>query len=106
MNFGFIEIINSIEAEISYQYLPGAIRWADETHNNAWSNAIDRFDRALSTAHEGLNYSSVKMEAVLYKKTVLDLIAKYKKEKKMTNIESYLDSLASQTELSLTGEVA
>ena len=97
MNLGFIEVINAIQAEISYRYLPGAICWSDEKFDSAWSKAIDRFERALDLCRERMDYTSLKAEAGFYKNTVLDLIRKYKQEKGIEGITSYLDAISDQT---------
>lgn len=90
---GFHEIIGAIEAEIKTEYLGGAIAWADKNHNNAWSNAIDRFDRALTNAIDRQDYLAAKIEGDFYKTTVLDLIQKYKKAKGIDDLASLLDEV-------------
>ena len=97
MSFGFVELINAIEAEISSGYLPGAIRWADEKYDGAWTKAMDRFERALNLTREHMDYVSLKVEAGFYKNTVLDLVQKYKQEKGIENVQSYLESISHQT---------
>jgi hypothetical protein len=97
MSFGFVEVINSIEAEISSRYLPGAILWADKKFDGAWTKAMDRFDRALKITQERVDYTSLKAEAGFYKNTVLELIRQYKQEKGIEGVQSYLDAISSQT---------
>jgi len=96
MSLGFSEIIRSIEAEIKTEYLPGAITWADKHHNNAWSNAIDRFDRALSRSIERQDYTLAKLEGEHYRITVLDLLRKYKKEKGIADTDSFLTAIGAK----------
>lgn len=97
MNMGFLEIIGAIEAQLSTEYLPGAIKWADETHSNAWSNALDRFDKALTIAIERQDFGLAKVEGEFYKTTILDLISSYKRHKNMDETQSFLDSMRSST---------
>lgn len=92
---GFHKLISEIEAEIKFEYLPGAIRWADENFDGAWSKAIDRFDAALTHAIEHKDWRSIEIEKATYRRTVLDLIAKYKAERRIGDQESFLASLAS-----------
>jgi hypothetical protein len=94
-----IEIINSIEAEISAEYLPGAIKWADENCANAWSNAIDEYEKALRYAVETGNYQVATDAGDRYKYTVLNLIRAYKATKGMTDKTSFLDSIRAKKQL-------
>ena len=89
----FSQIISRIECEISIQYLPGAIRWCDENHSNAWSNAIDRFDKALSIAIERLDHKLAEIEGDYYCATIVDLLSKYKNFKKMDETSAFLKSI-------------
>ena len=93
MSLGFSEIISSIESELSALYLPGAINWADDTMDGAWSKAIDRFDKALSIAIERQDYTLARIEGDFYKATIIDLIRRYKTHKRMDDTESLLQSV-------------
>lgn len=93
MSFGGANLIGEIEAELKFEYLPGAIRWADQNFDGAWSKAIDRYDNALSLAIERKDWRSLQIEGAHYKRTVLDMIVKYKRHKNMTDSESFLSSL-------------
>jgi hypothetical protein len=74
--------------------LPGAIHWADKNHNEAWSNALDRFDKALSVAIERKEPTLAKTEGDFYKATILDLLSKYKRHKNMDETQSFLRAIA------------
>lgn len=89
MTLGFGKIIQTIEAEISDEYMPGAIGWADNTFKNAWSNAIDRFDHALASG----DYTRAKLEGEFYLDTVFNLIRKYKKHKHLDDTVTFLESI-------------
>jgi hypothetical protein len=90
---GFHEIVGAIEAELKAEYLGGAIAWADKKHDNAWSKAIDRFDRALSNAIERQDYLAAKIEGDFYKITILGLIREYKVAKGMSDLDSLLEAV-------------
>lgn len=83
----FDKIIRTIESEIAFDYLPGAIHWADRNYRNAWSLAIDRFESALIS---GVN---LKEEGEIYKKNILNLLEKYKAFKEIDSTKNFLSSL-------------
>jgi hypothetical protein len=93
MSLGFSEVIRSIETELAEKYLPGAIAWIDENRNNAWSNAIDKFDRALIACIARSDFYSAKAAGEHYTVTILNLIAEYKRHKGMDDKDSFLSSL-------------
>jgi hypothetical protein len=95
VNFQFTKLFNEIEAELKLEYVGGAIKWADENYLNAWSNAITRFESAVTRAIEYGNFDLVKSESELYKNTILGLIRQYKQAKAMGEQESFLESLRS-----------
>jgi len=80
----FSKLINEVESAISMEYLPDCIAWADKTHNNAWSNAIERFENALSediatrAPDDKGNTEFIYKEAEIYKNTCLGLIKEFK----------------------------
>lgn len=78
MSLGFLEIIREVESEIKRSYLPGCIHWADDTHDGAWSKAVDRFDKALTIAVERFDEKLARKEGEIYRDTVIDLIKKFK----------------------------
>lgn len=92
-SLGFSQLIWDIESELQMEYWPGAIKWADENHNNAWSNALETFDKALSEAQITKDMGHLKRMADLYKKTILILLSWYKKAKAVNDTESFLDAL-------------
>lgn len=94
MNLGFSEIIGSIEAEIETKYMPGAIKWSDENHHGAWSNTLDRFDKALSVAIERKDFQLAKTEGEYYKASILDLISKFKRHKNINETQSFLKAIS------------
>jgi hypothetical protein len=93
MSLGFVQLINRIEAEIHVAYIPEAIRWCDEKFNNAWSNAIDRFDKALSVAIERQDYRLAELEGDYYKVTILELLGRFKASHDMDAQQSFLSAL-------------
>lgn len=97
MSFGkfCVGLIGSIESEIETLYMPGAIKWCDEQFDGAWSNALDRFDKALAMAIDTKNFTWAKSEGEFYKNTILKLLNKFKEHKKMDSAQSFLKSLNS-----------
>lgn len=93
MNLNFTKIIDEIQTALSSKYVPGMIRWADETKNNAASNAMDRFDKALSEASEKLAWDHAKAEAQVYKETMLGLIREYKIHKSINEANDFLSAV-------------
>jgi hypothetical protein len=93
MSFGFAELIGTIESEIETIYMPGAIKWCDEQYSGAWSNALDRFDKALQLAIERKDFTWAKSEGEFYKLTILKLLRKYKEHKCLDNTQTFLNSL-------------
>jgi hypothetical protein len=93
MNLGFTQLINAIESEIKTDYLPGAIRWSDEKFGNAWTRAMDRFDKALAIAIDRGDYRLAQIEGDFYKATVLDLLGRYRNHKNLDATDSFLSAL-------------
>ena len=92
-DFKFSEMITEIENELACEYIGGAINWADENYKNAWSDAMLKFDEALSySLKTGVDHHAQKA-GQLYKKTVLDLLKKYKKAKKLDETKEFLKSV-------------
>lgn len=93
MTLGFTELMNTIEAEIRTEYIGGAIQWADQNFDNAWSKALTRFDKALGVAIDRQDYTLAKVEADFYKITVVELLKKYKAAKAIDDKEAFLASI-------------
>lgn len=93
----YLKIMNSIEAEIQTEYLGDAIRWCDDTMNGAWSQAIDRYESALTRAINQGTFDLAKHEGEFYLQTVLGLIKKYKEHKNIDEKESFLNSIGVET---------
>jgi len=74
IDMGFLKIIEEVESSIESRYIPGAIRWADETFDNAWSKAIDSFQSALDSG----DVAAMMRESEIYKSTCLKLIGGYR----------------------------
>lgn len=89
----FTEIINAIEAELNAEYLPECIQWCDANFENAWSNAIDRFDLALSISMNTGDRATAIAEGIDYKKTIIGLIKKYKEHAQLDDLDVFLKSL-------------
>lgn len=89
----FLDLINEIEAELNPRYWSGAIQWADEKYNGAWSKAIDRFENAITKGYENLNFAYAQSEGEIYKQTILKLIQEYKEEKGIGEEKSFLDAI-------------
>lgn len=97
LNLGFSKIIDEIEAQIEPKYIPGCWNWADETKENAWTKAADRFNYAL--VHRKDHHPEwIKAEAELYKITCLDLINQYKKYKNLDSTDQFIKALKAKTE--------
>lgn len=86
-------IVEETEAAISFEYLPGAINWADEHFNNGWSHAIDVFDAACVKARETKDYQSAEKAADVFMKTTLDFIRLYKQTNEEADAENLLVSM-------------
>lgn len=97
MNLGFSKIIDRIHAEIAPQYWSGAIQWADENHSNAWTNAINRFDSALSSSLKILNSEHLKIESEIYRDTLIGLLKNYKEAHQKNEAFSFLESIQSKS---------
>jgi hypothetical protein len=93
MDLGFSTLIRKLEAELSEQYLPGAIQWCDDHMNNAWSRAIERFEKALIKAIEIGSYEYAKTEGEIYELTVTKLLQQYKASKKIDDANAFLSSI-------------
>jgi hypothetical protein len=93
MNLELTKVINAIESEIGLEYLGGAIAWADSKYNNKWSDSMARFETALNTYLQNRNENYIKSETYLYKQNCLDMLREYKREKKLDDTRSFLDSI-------------
>lgn len=93
MNLGFMEIINAIEAELSAEYWPGAIHWADDNFDDAWTKAILRLQNAIDEATSTRNWRIAEYEGQRYKHTILSLLRKYKEFKKIDDAKAFLSSI-------------
>lgn len=89
----FLKLINEIESELKIEHVGGAISWADKKYNNAYSNAIDRFDIELSKAITSGDYEHAKRESDVYKKTTIGFLREYKTEKRLSDSDSFLASI-------------
>jgi hypothetical protein len=91
------KVIGEIEAEIKAEYLGGAIRWADENRQGGWSEAIDRFEKAIDEGYRIKNFEYVKAEMAIYRDRVIGYIREYKKEKGIDDTASFLASVGKKT---------
>ena len=89
----FIRLINTIESELAMEYWPGAIAWCDENFGEAWSNAIERFEKSLSSSLDRNDFNLIAREKEIYMRTILDLMRKYKAYKKIDDIDSFLKTI-------------
>ena len=89
----YSEIIGALEAEISAEYLPGAIAWADVECDHAWSRAIERFEIAITASLLSHDNRALADEGEFYKNTVIDLCRRYKAHKNMGDADEFLTSL-------------
>lgn len=90
----YAKLIQEMEGELNLIYEPGAIAYIDEHFDNAWSNAIDRFDIALSRAIESHHFAAAEHEAQVYRASILDLMKRYKKRNNSSQVEDFLNALA------------
>lgn len=93
MNLELSKIIQKIEAQISPEYLSGCMAWADKTHNNKWSNAIDEFEKQLNKFRETLDHGVLNNHARVYQATCIELIQEYKKIKGLDDADEFLKSI-------------
>lgn len=75
MTIKFMSVVNAIQSELSDQYIPGAINWADETKGGAWSNAMDDFEKVILSAPPDY---ALQEAANKYRDRILSLIREYK----------------------------
>jgi len=93
VSLGFSQLIWEIESELQTEYWPGAIAWSDKNHHNAWSNAITRFDGALSVALESKDWSYAQREGQIYKLTILNLLKMFKEATQKDDKKEFFSAL-------------
>ena len=96
----FSEIITRIEGAIGSAYTGGAIAWADENHDNAWSNAITRFERALVEYGKTGLTEPVDREGKIYLETCLKLVDAYNTHRQANAALNFLGYLEERGDLS------
>ncbi len=89
----FSKIIQDIEDELNFMYLPGAIQYMDDTYDFAWSKAIRRFEHALCKTIETGNFEHSKLEGAIYRDTIIRLIGVYKNHKRGRKVDDFLETL-------------
>lgn len=82
-------LIATIENELKFEYVGGAIRYIDEHYDGAWTKAIDRFDAILGQSDEQVS----RLEGEIYTATILRLIACYKESLRGQQVDKFLDDL-------------
>lgn len=95
----FSKIIQNIDSQISEEYLGGCIVWSDREFNNAWTDALVRYENKLteyilSDKSDPETLRKANYESGLYLNTVLPLIKKYKESKKLDSAQMFLESIA------------
>ena len=98
-------VIRAIEEFYRFEDIGPVMKWADATHGNAWSNALDKLDRALGVfaleEQKKLDKRTVFLERELqhYLDVILPLMLQHKELKKAqtpnkpTDLRSFLASL-------------
>lgn len=89
----FTSVIHAAEAEIAAQYIPGAIRWIDETEDGAWSKAMDDLDQVVSAAVARHDYPTANLAIDIYRERILEFIRRYKKHRQMDDAAAFLTSV-------------
>lgn len=79
---------------ISAQYIPGAVQWADEEYDNAWSNALIRFEDAIVRADHFDEEHIFEDESNIFTGTILALIRCYQTHLANNNIAKMLSELS------------
>lgn len=101
-NLGGLQLINEIQAEIEMGFEPGqlghCINWVDENYNNAWSDAIDAFDEALTTALDTSDYKNIRRAGETYKNEILGYIKLFKTVNQI-NSSSFMETLKNNSKL-------
>ena len=71
----------------------------DENYDGAWSAALNRFDNSLSVAIERGDYKLAEIEGAYYKTTILDLISRFKRHKKLAEDDLFLAGIRERQKL-------
>lgn len=91
------EILAPTFLEIEKEYFGPAVAWADEILDGAWSKACMKMEAEINRALENRSSYFVIMRFASdeYKKTLLDLIAQYKKYKNTNELAVFFDGISS-----------
>jgi len=91
----FSKCMEKLERELQTQYLGGCYAWIDETHDGAWTKAINQFEKAILAYRDGLiSDDSFTTEQEIYFSTVHNFVQEYRKYKQLDAKDSYIKSLA------------
>jgi hypothetical protein len=89
----FIKMIDEMQEALKFEWQGGAFQWADETFDNAWTHAVDRFEAAINLAVKTNDAELFNLELKFYKSKTLDLFDRYKKLNTKADIDTYLEQL-------------
>ena len=93
MNFQFSKLIQEINQEIKDEYKPGFYRWLDEKNDMTFTNATNRFEKALVDCIQRSDYASAKAEGEFYKNTILSKLKTYNQQLEIDELGTFLSSL-------------
>jgi hypothetical protein len=79
---------------LSKQYIPGAVSWADDQYDGAWSNALHRFEDAIIRAETFGDESIMDAELDIFQGTILALIRCYQTHLANHNIARMLAEIS------------
>lgn len=71
------QIVREIDAMYKPAALGAVIRWCDANHESAWTNAIDRLDRAIVECGARFDYASLKAEYEFFQRKTRELLTSY-----------------------------
>jgi len=90
----FSECLQKLEREIPDDLLGPCYKWIDTNHDNAWSKAISRLERAVLMAQEhAISEHEFKLEQSRYFETMLEFVKQFKKYKNIDETQTFLKSL-------------
>jgi hypothetical protein len=95
-------VIQSIEAEISFEEMPKFMKWADSKLDNAYTKVLDRFYSAVLAVNKTKDRSLIEKELKLYQDSMIRLISKYRSENKISSTYAFLESIANQAGMNIS----
>lgn len=89
------ELLQSVEAELQIEFLPGAYSWMDKHKDSAFSQLVARMENAIFDLQKNGSFELYKNELEIYKKALCDLLIEYKNSKNINEIDGFMNSIKS-----------